>query len=191
MNQIILLKMTFFKVKYKHHFKWSICFQLHAIDIIITAAGWNAGCMSEQQSQWYKLYYINIILLIYGRDKDISFVWSAPIKCRTDWYQVDRSVRCSTTDFFILFAAINPAIHRKNLNTKFFSWNTTFGHIIYMMWCISWEASIYQKCALKNNWYGYTLYFYMMSKLLDHMNYVCIYTMYMYVVTIMPDLECE
>ena len=31
----------------------------------------------------------------------------------------------------------------------------------------------------------------MMSKLLDHMNYVCIYTMYMYVVTIMPDLECE
>ena len=111
--------MTFFKVKYKHHFKWSICFQLHAIDIIITAAGWNAGCMSEQQSQWYKLYYINIILLIYGRDKDISFVWSAPIKCRTDWYQVDRSVRCSTTDFLILFAAINPAIHRKNLNTKF------------------------------------------------------------------------
>ena len=58
MNQIILLKMTFFKVKYKHHFKWSICFQLHAIDIIIAAAEMQDACLSS------KFNDINCIILI-------------------------------------------------------------------------------------------------------------------------------
>ena len=57
-----------------------------------------------------------MILVIYDRDKVLSFELSAPMKCRTDWYQADRSVRCSTIDFRMLFATVKQYIHRKNLN---------------------------------------------------------------------------
>ena len=46
------------------------------------------------------------------------------MKCRTDWYQADRSVRCSPIDFRMLFA--NLYIHRKIVSREYMVYHMFF-----------------------------------------------------------------